>query len=120
MDDEPMWATDRVVAPTLGSAIIIPETANEFSIKGTLLEEEILFEFNEFMVMTVDENYESKTDNEEPPFEKITINIDYKIKTSLEEPLTNLELKPFPDILEYVFLEEPYFLPVIISSKLSA
>ncbi|GKF10403.1 hypothetical protein Tco_0048329 [Tanacetum coccineum] len=37
MDDEPLWATDRVVALTLGSAIIIPETANEFAIKGNHL-----------------------------------------------------------------------------------
>ncbi|GJW40806.1 hypothetical protein Tco_0066651 [Tanacetum coccineum] len=36
------------------------------------------------------------------------------------EPPTDLELKPLPDNLEYVFLEEPYFLQVIISSKLSA
>ncbi|GJW96299.1 hypothetical protein Tco_0178107 [Tanacetum coccineum] len=36
MDDEPMWAADRVVAPTLGSAITIPKTANEFAIKGSL------------------------------------------------------------------------------------
>ncbi|GKC17191.1 hypothetical protein Tco_1013973 [Tanacetum coccineum] len=34
MDDEPMWAADRAVAPTLGSAITIPKTANEFAIKG--------------------------------------------------------------------------------------
>nr|GEX79252.1 hypothetical protein [Tanacetum cinerariifolium] len=33
MDDEPMWAVDRVVALTLGSAITILETANEFTIK---------------------------------------------------------------------------------------
>ncbi|GJZ24762.1 reverse transcriptase domain-containing protein [Tanacetum coccineum] len=32
-----MWAADRVVAPTLGSAITIPETANEFAIKGNHL-----------------------------------------------------------------------------------
>nr|GEW63634.1 reverse transcriptase domain-containing protein [Tanacetum cinerariifolium] len=31
MDDEPMWATDRVVAATPGFAITIPETANEFA-----------------------------------------------------------------------------------------
>ncbi|GJU39698.1 putative ribonuclease H-like domain-containing protein [Tanacetum coccineum] len=37
----------------------------------------------------------------------------------MEEPPTDLELKPLPDNLEYVFLEEPYFLPVIISSQLS-
>ncbi|GJU38995.1 reverse transcriptase domain-containing protein [Tanacetum coccineum] len=35
MDDEPMWAVDRVVAPTPGSAITITETANEFAIKGS-------------------------------------------------------------------------------------
>ncbi|GJT24546.1 hypothetical protein Tco_0894483 [Tanacetum coccineum] len=46
--------------------------------------------------------------------------MDYKIKTSLEEPPTDLELKPLPDNLEYVCLEEPSFLPVIISSQLSA
>ncbi|GJZ41072.1 reverse transcriptase domain-containing protein [Tanacetum coccineum] len=86
------------------------------SIKGTLLEEEIFFEFDEFMAMTADENSESESDTEEPPFEKITINTDYKIKTSLEEPPTDLEHKPLPDNLEYVFLEEPSFLPVIISS----
>ncbi|GJX73206.1 reverse transcriptase domain-containing protein [Tanacetum coccineum] len=86
------------------------------SIEGTLLEEEIFTEFDEFMAMTADENSDSESDTEEPPFEKITINTDYKIKTSLEEPPTDLELKPLPDNLEYVFLEEPSFLPVIISS----
>ncbi|GKB33060.1 hypothetical protein Tco_0872461 [Tanacetum coccineum] len=37
MNDEPMWVADRVVAPTPGSAITIPETANEFAIKGNHL-----------------------------------------------------------------------------------
>ncbi|GJY79457.1 reverse transcriptase domain-containing protein [Tanacetum coccineum] len=35
MDDEPMWAADRVVALATSSAITIPETANEFAIKAT-------------------------------------------------------------------------------------
>nr|GEU98195.1 reverse transcriptase domain-containing protein [Tanacetum cinerariifolium] len=69
--------------------------------------------------MAANENYDSESDEEKAKFEKIT-NIDYKIKTSLEEPLTDLELKPLPDNLEYVFLEEPYFLHVIISSQLFA
>ncbi|GJZ66238.1 reverse transcriptase domain-containing protein [Tanacetum coccineum] len=89
------------------------------SIEGTLLEEEIFVEFDEFMAMTADENSDSESDTEDPPFEKITINTDYKIKTSLEEPPTDLELKPLLDNLEYVFLEEPSFLLVIISSQLS-
>ncbi|GKA28079.1 hypothetical protein Tco_0714247 [Tanacetum coccineum] len=45
MDDEPMWAADRVVALTPGSAITIPETANEFAIKGNHL---TLVEGNQF------------------------------------------------------------------------
>nr|GEX01310.1 reverse transcriptase domain-containing protein [Tanacetum cinerariifolium] len=91
-----------------------------YSVEGTLLEDEIFSEFNAFMAMTADENPKSESDNEEPPFEKITINIDYKIKTSLEEPPTDLEIIPLPGNLEYIFIEEPSFLPVIISSKLSA
>nr|GEW60964.1 reverse transcriptase domain-containing protein [Tanacetum cinerariifolium] len=37
MDEEPMWVADRVVAPTPSFAITIPETANEFAIKGNHL-----------------------------------------------------------------------------------
>ncbi|GKA98048.1 hypothetical protein Tco_0825942 [Tanacetum coccineum] len=37
MDDEPMWAADSVVALRLRSAITIPETTNEFAIKGNHL-----------------------------------------------------------------------------------
>nr|GEV52580.1 reverse transcriptase domain-containing protein [Tanacetum cinerariifolium] len=88
-------------------------------IEGTLLEEEVFIEFYEFMAMTADENSDFGSDTEEQPFEKITINTNYKIKISLEEPPTDLELKPLPDNLEYVFLEEPFFLLVIISSQLS-
>ncbi|GKB37010.1 hypothetical protein Tco_0881952, partial [Tanacetum coccineum] len=90
------------------------------SIEGTVLEEEIFYEFDKFISMAKNENYDSRSDEEEQKFKKITISTDYKIKTSLEEPPTDLELKPLPDNLEYVFLEEPSFLPVIISSQLSA
>ncbi|GKE46692.1 hypothetical protein Tco_1477950 [Tanacetum coccineum] len=90
-----------------------------YSIEGTPLEEKLFTEFDEFMAMTIEENSNFDFDNEEPPFEEITFDTDYKIKKSLEEPPTDLELKPLPEHLEYVFLEEPSFLPVIISSHLS-
>nr|GEU70166.1 reverse transcriptase domain-containing protein [Tanacetum cinerariifolium] len=79
------------------------------SIGETILEEKLFAEFDEFMAMTADENSESDFETEEPSFEKITFNTDYKIKTSLKEPPSDLELKPLPDNLEYVFLEEPSF-----------
>ncbi|GJR11099.1 hypothetical protein Tco_0793751 [Tanacetum coccineum] len=197
MDDEPMWAANRVVALTPGSAITILETTNEFAIKAeimlvkvgkftfpvdfvilemeedigtermtvhmdsamkhfysnddtclsidvideileedfdallnegskilysierTILEEKLFAESNEYMAMTADENSESEFNTKGPPFEKITFNTDYNIKTYLEELSTDLELKPLPDNLEYTFLEEPSFLLVIISSQLS-
>ncbi|GJR27040.1 putative ribonuclease H-like domain-containing protein [Tanacetum coccineum] len=89
------------------------------TIEGTILEEKLFAEFDKFMALTADENSESESDIKEPPFKKITFNTDYMIKTSLEEPPMDLELKPLLDNLEYVFLEEPSFLPVIISSQLS-
>ncbi|GJX67056.1 reverse transcriptase domain-containing protein [Tanacetum coccineum] len=88
-----------------------------YSIEGTILEEEIFFEFDKFIAMASNEDYDSKSDEEEPKFEKITINTDYKIKTSFEEPPMDLELKPLPDNLEYVFLEEPSFLPEVVKKK---
>ncbi|GJS88152.1 reverse transcriptase domain-containing protein [Tanacetum coccineum] len=90
-----------------------------YSIEGTILEEKHFAEFDEFITMTVEENTETESYEEEPTFKQITFNTDYKIKTSLEEPPSDLELKPLPEHLEYVFLEEPSFLPVIISSQLS-
>nr|GEW32108.1 reverse transcriptase domain-containing protein [Tanacetum cinerariifolium] len=81
-----------------------------YSIEGTILEEKLFAEFDEFMAMTADENSESESDTEESPFEIITFNIDYNIKTSLEKPPTDLELKPLPKKLEYAFLKEPSFL----------
>nr|GEX15909.1 hypothetical protein [Tanacetum cinerariifolium] len=65
-----------------------------YLIEGTILEEILFVEFDEFMSMTAEENSESESDTEEPSFQKITFNTDYKIKTSLKEPLTDLELKP--------------------------
>nr|GFA62649.1 reverse transcriptase domain-containing protein [Tanacetum cinerariifolium] len=40
------------------------------SIEGTILEEKLSAEFDEFMAMIIDENSEFESDIEEPPFEK--------------------------------------------------
>nr|GEU71488.1 reverse transcriptase domain-containing protein [Tanacetum cinerariifolium] len=80
------------------------------SIKGTILEEKLFAEFDKFMAMTIDKNSETESNIEEPPFEKITFNSDYKIKTSLKELHIDPKLKPLLDNLEYLFLEEPSFL----------
>ncbi|GKC31562.1 hypothetical protein Tco_1038856 [Tanacetum coccineum] len=89
-----------------------------YSIEGTPLEDKIFFEFDEFIAINIEENTKSESD-EELTFKKITFDTNYKIKKSLDEPPVDLELKPLPDHLEYAFLDEPCFLPMIISSQLS-
>ncbi|GJS32971.1 reverse transcriptase domain-containing protein [Tanacetum coccineum] len=74
-----------------------------YFIEGTILEEKLFVGFDEFMAMSIEENSETEFDKEEVPFKKITFNTDYKIKTSLEEPPSDLELKQLPKHLEYVF-----------------
>ncbi|GJT53838.1 hypothetical protein Tco_0988892 [Tanacetum coccineum] len=126
LSDESSAMIQNKVPPKLGDpgkedfdALLDEGSKILHSIEGTLLKEEIFDKFDEFMAMTTDENSDSESDTEDAPFKKITINTDYKIKTSLEEPPTDLKLKPLPNNLEYVFLEEPSFLHVIISSQLS-
>nr|GEY13203.1 reverse transcriptase domain-containing protein [Tanacetum cinerariifolium] len=89
-----------------------------YSIEGTPLEDKIFAEFDKFIAMNIEENTEPKI-SEEITFKKITFGTNYKIKKSLDKPPTDLKLKHFPSHLVYAFLEEPYFLHVIISSKLS-
>nr|GEV91889.1 DNA-directed DNA polymerase [Tanacetum cinerariifolium] len=90
-----------------------------YSIKGTPLEDKIFAEFNEFIAMNFEESNEPKIIEEEITFKKITFDTDYKINKSLDKPPTDLELKPLPGHLKYAFLEEPFFLPVIVSSWIS-
>nr|GEX68540.1 reverse transcriptase domain-containing protein [Tanacetum cinerariifolium] len=101
------------------NALLDEESSILYSIEGTPLEEKLFAEFDEFMAMTVEEDIKSEPVEEEIPLEKITFDIEYKIKKSINEPPMDLELKPLLDHLEYALLEEPYFLRVIISSQLS-
>ncbi|GKB96035.1 hypothetical protein Tco_0982172 [Tanacetum coccineum] len=97
------------VPPKLGDpgSFLIPcNFSKAFSCNALPDLEKLFAEFDEFTAMTADENSESQSDTEEPPFKKITFNTDYKIKTSLEEPPLDLKLKPLSDNLEYVFLKE--------------
>nr|GEU42295.1 reverse transcriptase domain-containing protein [Tanacetum cinerariifolium] len=65
-------------------------------IEGTILEEKLFVEFNEFMEMTADENSESESDTEEPPFKKITFNTDYKEKTTFTCPFGTYTYRRMP------------------------
>nr|GEX80274.1 reverse transcriptase domain-containing protein [Tanacetum cinerariifolium] len=63
------WSEDFDALLDEGSEIL-------HSIKGTILKEKLIVEFDEFIAMTADEDSESESDIEEPPLEKITFNTD--------------------------------------------
>ncbi|GJW86434.1 putative nucleotidyltransferase, ribonuclease H [Tanacetum coccineum] len=69
-------------------------------------------EFDEFMSKNVQED-EIKDDFEELPPED-----ELRIRKSIQDPPTDLEMKPLPKHLEYAFLEENSLLPLVISALL--
>ncbi|GJW07646.1 hypothetical protein Tco_1570069, partial [Tanacetum coccineum] len=74
-------------------------------------------EFEEFMAVdfkeTPEQEEEVKDNFEELPFEG-----NLKIKTSIQDPPTDLEMKHLPKHFEYAFLEKNSLLPVVISALL--
>ncbi|GJR55779.1 reverse transcriptase domain-containing protein [Tanacetum coccineum] len=67
-----------------------------YSIKGTVLGEEIFAEFDELMAMTADENSESESDTEEPPYFQIPIDPMYKEKTTFACPFGTYAYRRMP------------------------
>ncbi|GJR96595.1 putative nucleotidyltransferase, ribonuclease H [Tanacetum coccineum] len=51
-------------------------------------------------------------------FEELPPEDEFRIRTSIQDPPTDLEFKPLPKHLEYAFLEENSLLPVVISTLL--
>ncbi|GJU39838.1 hypothetical protein Tco_1192795 [Tanacetum coccineum] len=69
-------------------------------------------EFDEFMSGNVQEDVVKDDFEELPPKDEL------RIRTSIQDPPTDLELKPLPKHLEYAFLEENSLLLVVISALL--
>ncbi|GKA37495.1 hypothetical protein Tco_0724060 [Tanacetum coccineum] len=65
-------------------------------------------------VKEIPEQEEEVEDN----FEEFPLEEKLRIKTSIQDPPTDLEMKPLPKHLEYVFLEKDSLLPVVISALL--
>ncbi|GJS54623.1 hypothetical protein Tco_0627985 [Tanacetum coccineum] len=66
----------------------------------------------EFMTGNVQEDEVKDDFKELPPKDEL------RIKTSIQDPPTDLEMKPLPKHMEYAFLEENSLLPVVISALL--
>ncbi|GKE15451.1 hypothetical protein Tco_1423028, partial [Tanacetum coccineum] len=69
-------------------------------------------EFDEFMSGNVQEDEVKDNFKELPPKDEL------RIRTSIQDPPTDLEMKPLPIHLEYAFLEENSLFSVVISALL--
>ncbi|GJS74276.1 hypothetical protein Tco_0707117 [Tanacetum coccineum] len=78
-----MWAADRVVAPTPGSAITIPKTANEFAIKGNHL---TLVKGNQFNGRIKTGSSNSDTDKIMAQMDAMTMKMDAQYKELQSRP----------------------------------
>ncbi|GKA86017.1 hypothetical protein Tco_0807728 [Tanacetum coccineum] len=74
-------------------------------------------EFEEFMVVDVEE-IPKQEEEVEDNFKELPLEENLRIKTSIQDPPTDLEMKPLPKHLEYAFLEKNSLLPVVISALL--
>ncbi|GJZ90200.1 hypothetical protein Tco_0662127 [Tanacetum coccineum] len=74
-------------------------------------------EFEEFMAIDVEEILEQE-EEVDGNFEELPFEEKLRIKTSIQDPPTDLKLKPLPKHLEYAFLEKDSLLPVVIFDQL--
>nr|GEU53380.1 reverse transcriptase domain-containing protein [Tanacetum cinerariifolium] len=74
-------------------------------------------EFEEFTAFDVEEINKQKEEVENN-FEELTLEGNLRIKTSIQDPQTDLEMKPLPKHLEYAFLEKDSLLSIVISTLL--
>ncbi|GJY09480.1 hypothetical protein Tco_0377665 [Tanacetum coccineum] len=74
-------------------------------------------EFEEFMAVDVEEVPEQEEEVEDN-FKELPLKEKLRIKTSIQDPPTDLEMKPLPKHLEYAYLEKDSLLPVVISALL--
>nr|GEU33700.1 reverse transcriptase domain-containing protein [Tanacetum cinerariifolium] len=74
-------------------------------------------EFEEFMVVNVEE-IPKQEEEVKGNFKELPIEGNLRIKTFIQDPPTNLEMKPLPKHLKYAYLEKDSLLPVVISALL--
>ncbi|GKC39642.1 reverse transcriptase domain-containing protein [Tanacetum coccineum] len=74
-------------------------------------------EFAEFMEVKFKETCEGEAEED---FKELYLEEKFQIKNSIQDPPTDLDMKPLPSRLEYAYLKKDSLLPVIIASNLKA
>ncbi|GKD41053.1 hypothetical protein Tco_1261260 [Tanacetum coccineum] len=117
-NDETRFRTDVIDEVTEEELDSLLDDSKPFlSISEKINKTSIDKEFKEFMAVDVKEILEQMEEVEDN-FKELPLEDKLRIKTSIQDPPTDLEMKPLPKHLEYAFLEKDSFLPVVISALL--
>ncbi|GJV64482.1 reverse transcriptase domain-containing protein [Tanacetum coccineum] len=110
-----MDVIDEVMKEELDALL---DDSKPFSTTSEKISESLLdHEFEEFMTIKIEEIPEQEEEVENS-FEVLPLEEYQMIKNSIQEPPTDLVMKPLPKHLEYAFLEKDSLLPVFISTLL--
>ncbi|GJR90070.1 hypothetical protein Tco_0214081 [Tanacetum coccineum] len=110
-----MDVIDEVTEEELDS--LLDDSKPILSISEKINKTSIDKEFEEFMAVDVEEILEQEEEVEDN-FKEFPLEEKLRIKNSIQDPPTDLEMKPLPKHLEYAFLEKDSLLPVVISALL--
>ncbi|GJZ44519.1 reverse transcriptase domain-containing protein [Tanacetum coccineum] len=110
-----MDVIDEVIEEKLDA--LLNETEPFLSTSKNINETSLNKEFEGFMAIDVEEIPEQEEEIDDN-FEELPFEEKLRIKTSIQEPPTDLEMKPLPKHLEYAFMEKDYLLLVVISALL--
>ncbi|GJV11299.1 reverse transcriptase domain-containing protein [Tanacetum coccineum] len=117
-NDDTCFRTDVIDEVTEEEIDALLNDSKLFSTTSKKISESSLnYEFEEFMAIKIEEIFEQEEEVENR-FEILPLEGNQRIKHSIQEPRTDLVMKPLPEHLEYAFLEKDSLLLVVIFALL--
>ncbi|GKB80980.1 hypothetical protein Tco_0947875, partial [Tanacetum coccineum] len=117
-NDDTCFRVDVIDEVTEEEFDALLDDSKPFSTKSEKINESFLdHEFEEFMAVEIEEISEQEEEFENS-FEVLPLEENLRIKNSIQNPPTDLVMKPLPKHSEYDFLEKESLLPVVISTLL--
>ncbi|GKD73272.1 hypothetical protein Tco_1331554 [Tanacetum coccineum] len=117
-NDDTCFRTDVIDEVTEEELDALLNDSKPFSTTSKKISESSLdYEFKEFMAIKIEEIFEQEEEVKNR-FEVLPFEGNQRIKHSIQEPRTDLVMKPLPEHLEYAFLEKDSLLLVVISALL--
>ncbi|GKB02274.1 hypothetical protein Tco_0830363 [Tanacetum coccineum] len=117
-NDDTCFRMDVINEVTKEELDALLDDSEPFSTTSKKINESSLdHEFKEFMEIKIKEIPEQEEEVEDN-FEELPLEENLRIKKSIQDPPTDLVMKPLPKHLEYAFVEKDSLFPIVISALL--